>query len=511
MNKISKTKSKTTIYLLFTTLLFLIAFILRIYPAIIRPLNADEAYTIVYLAKFTKIIDIINHDPSVPPLQYIFVKFLSNYSTNLLWLRIPSVIFSICTLIFVFVWIKEVSKKCAFISVLLLTFSNIQISYSWQVYVYSQLCFFGLLSVYFFYKLYYEKQTNLFYSLGFFVFTIASWFTHYSYFWTFSGIFILVIISILKMIQRKRINVQEKYIIFPFILIIISLGLYAPIFINNFGRALINISWMQQDINLFYIGEMLLHAVGLYDLFKIAFLNNNIIYILIVLITTYILIYQLLYKKHTNKEKGIIFFVNILFVSNIIFPLFSSFIFKQNLLAERGLILASVLFSIQIAFLLKKLTLNITGLYFSIFYIFFYIIYSIFINRTNVQILVNQEISKYYVEWIRDNLLNSKRELNIVLFASEANPFINARPNKYVIDYYWYGYDGNTPMRDYKYIDQDNINNYKDKLFFLLVVENSKKINILEQNTICKHFNKLYEFYEYEEYYGFGIYECNGG
>lgn len=498
---------KNIIYTISIILLFFIASLLRIKPAIVRPINFDEAYTAVYLAKFEKIIDIINHDPSVPPLQYLLIKLMGKYSTNLLWFRTPSIIFSIITLYVVFNWIKCYSKKAAFISLFLLTFSILQISYSWQAYVYSQFCLFSLLSIYFFYQLYYKKQINILNSFGFFIFSIASWFTHYSYFWTFLGISLIIVFSIFRTIKTKKIKIHEKQIFITYSLIIVVFLSYTPIFINNFNRALINISWMEQNINFLYFGEMLLYIVGLHDLFQISLLNNNVIYISLIVIIASILVYQTFFNKNNKNNKNIIFLLNLIFVSNIFFPLIAFLIFKQNVLSERGLIITTVIFSIQVGFLLKDISNNKIGIYFSVLFLIFFAIYSRTIDRNNVKIMANQEAAKYYVEWFRKNNIDPNENIYIVLFASEFTPNINFYTNKYVVDYYWYGYDGNNPFKEYTLIDQNNLKDFTNIKFYLLVMENTKKINILDQKNICKAFKKVFEV---EQDYRFGIYECYG-
>jgi uncharacterized membrane protein len=104
-------KQKYLIYFLLIVITFLSGFYLRLRPALLRPVIFDEAFTITYLAEFDHLEQIIFADASVPPLHYLLIKLMSQISTDILWLRMPSVIFSMLGLYLAYQLGRKFSKK----------------------------------------------------------------------------------------------------------------------------------------------------------------------------------------------------------------------------------------------------------------------------------------------------------------------------------------------------------------------------------------------------------------
>jgi len=486
-------------------ILFIIGFILRIKPILTRPVIFDEAFTITYLIKYQKIIDIVHNDPSVPPLHYILIKLLSNFSTKIFWLRLPSLIYSMTSLLIIYKWIKSYSKKAAIYTLIFLTFSNFQITYSWQAYVYGQLFFFSLISLYSFYKCFYENNAKTENLIVFVISSLASWFTHYGYAWTLAGIAFIICYTLIQ--SKFKLEKNIKKTTYAFLVIIIGLILYSPIFLNKFWYAIKIVSWIP-NINFFSFGKALLKLFGLDSHFDDEILDNKTVYFIFTLL--YLFLYRVYFSLRNNlniKEKSIFSFILTILMINTLAPLVFSLIIKQSIFAERSLIICSFLFTALVSLILSKLEKR------KIFNLVLFIILTLFIfytrkiDRNGIPfIFQSQEAAKNYAEWFRDNNQLNNKNVNILSFDSSSfYPYIDTT-NFCSIDYYWYGYDGKEKLNKYKQITPENFYEYKNREFYIFVMLNPKNIDLGETNFFCDSPKFLYEA---QKDSGLAIYKCN--
>ena len=140
------------------------------------------------------------------------------------------------------------------------------------------------------------------------------------------------------------------------------------------------------------------------------------------------------------------------------------------------------------------------------------------INRTKYLISQEQDISKYYVDWLRKNIDYINKDYPIFIYNS-LRPFAYsediANLNYYIFDYYWKGYDQKPPLYEYKkiYLEREIYENR----FYLLLMNNiddeiSDKI-CLNKKTIPlriydEEVSKLFDM-RFQDSLDLHIYECN--
>lgn len=491
----------------------LAALYLRLKPAILRPIIFDEAFTITHLIKFDSITAMIEADPSVPPLHYLLIKLLSNYSTKALWLRLPSIVFSLMGLYISYKLAKKFSDDVAFLTLLMLSFSSFLINYTWQAYVYSQLFFLGTLAIYTFFILLTDEKIKRqnFLVLIVYISSVLAFFTHYGFIWTIAG---FVLISLYKLFKSKlnfkKINRTDKKIILVTALICLSIVAYAPIFLKIFNRAMHNIIWFK-TLNIFSLGESLSNLFGFYDAFSFnTFLISNLNKIIFTILFIFLLL--CLIKLKNQKINYLI----IISLSNLMLPMLLSVLMKQSIHADRAIIIVSTTLSILFSIFIKKLFNDKYYYYFLIIFSIFFIFFTNKINRTNYYIFQQDDLSKYFVDWFRKHPEHLMKENNFLINYNQFDSldtmkFSNLNYLNYVVfNYYWKGFDGNPPLYEYRQIN--SIEDISNKRFYLLSMSDpDEKIcmnNILtkiNQNG-QKQTHNIFSFYDSLKIY---LYECN--
>lgn len=511
MKKISV---KRIVYLLLIIVFFLMAFYLRLKAAIIRPVIFDEAYTITYLAQFKSVEKIIFADPSVPPLHYLLIKLMSRVSTGILWLRAPSVIFSMLGLWIAYGFAKRFSKKVALLVIIMLSFSNFHIMFSWQAYVYSQLFFLGIANLYLFFHLLNDKNIkneNLKVFLVF-VSAIMAFLTHYGFIWNIAGLALVLFHKIiLAKFDYKRINLQHKKLILAGFGVFLFLLSYSPIIIYNFNRALKNIAWFD-PINIYTIGLSFQRLLGFYDWFGWnIFLNSTLGKILPSIFLPFILVYLI-----RLKDKNINFLI-VVSLANLLLPIILSLIIGENIHATRAIIIASFTFTTLLAIsaekIFKKKLFYIFLIIFSIFYLNFFKI----TNRSYIQVSQEFDLIKQYVRWFRKHPKYVKEKKPIFIYNKNHHfPSKDQFVNYFVLNYYWFGYNNEEALG--KYTKIKNLEEIQQKNFYLLLVSeleteeeldafcpNKKNIRVSRFSNI---FQQKSDFYYHDSLDVF-IYECN--
>jgi len=273
-------KQKCLLYSLTVATVFLIGFYFRLRPALVRPIIFDEAFTITYLIKFDKLQEMIFADASVPPLHYLLMKLMSYVSTNILWLRSPSIVFSMLGIWLSYKFARKFSKKVALLVTIMLSFSTLHTLFSWQAYVYSQLFFLGTATVYLFFHLLTDrniKNENL-KAFLLFISGVLAFLTHYGFIWSIAGLALILFHKIiLAKFNYKKIKSQHQKLILAGSGTFLFLIGYSPIIIYNFNKALENIGWFDQ-IDIYTLGQSFGKLLGFYDQFSWnIFLTSNIV------------------------------------------------------------------------------------------------------------------------------------------------------------------------------------------------------------------------------------------
>lgn len=508
---------KKTLYSSTIALIFLIAFFLRLKAAIIRPVIFDEAFTITYLIKFHSITDMILADASVPPLHYLLVKLMSNVSTNILWLRMPSIVFSILGLWITYKFAKKFSKKVALLALFMMSFSNFHILFSWQAYVYSQLFFLGAATIYLFFHLLTDKNIkhkNL-KSLLLFISAVAGFLTHYGFIWTIVGLSLILFHKIiLAKFDYKKIKNQYQKLILVGSGIFLFLVSYSPIIIYNFDQALKNIGWFDQ-INIYTVGESFYKLIGFYDQFSwnifLASDYSKILFTIILLSIVFCLV-------KLKKEK--INFLIVVSLINLLLPILFSVIIGDTIHATRAIIASSSTFTILFAIFIDKIFKKNLFYLFLIPFLIFYLNFSFITNRNQQNVAQEFDLIKQYVSWFRKHpsYLNKKQGI-LVYNKNHPISLPSSWVNYFVLNYYWKGYDGKAPLPNYEKIR--TLNDIKQKHFYLLTVskfdenESEKEIEAtcpnhktLQISSFDKISQQPSDLYYYDSLDIF-VYECN--
>jgi len=479
-----------------------IALFLRIKPAIFRPIVFDEAYTIVFLTQFDRLIDLIKADPSVPPLHYLLIKFLMLFSSKMFFLRLPSLIYSGLSLIIIYQWLKKYSQKVALIALLLLSFSALLINYSWQAYVYAQLFFLGILSLYSFQRLFYfqkPERAKLFLNVFFFS-SLAAFFTHYGFIWTLVGMGGIILFDLQKNHwQWQKITSIKKQILVVFALILLSLLAYLPIFMQIFSNALERITYSDPLLR-DSLGEKIIHLSGLFDLFDGSIFSLSKLKYLAISLLIFLII-----QAWRRRNDWIVFSIVIL-LSNLLLPIFASLIVGQSIYASRSIIVASFSLTFLIADYLAK-SKHYWQKIASLIILFFFINNMLLVNRTDVEVYEPHEIAEKYTNWFRQQAQLSNKELVFFIYNNQ-RPFqpINFQVDQVNLDYYWYGLDGQDPLPNYRILYPNEWKEYilEKKQFYLLPMLNTNKEFISQD--ICPEANILYVA---DESLNLNIYQCN--
>lgn len=114
----------------------------------------DEAITAKVVQKFGFLDIITKFSPNDfhPPLYYLFLKVWTNFfGYSEISLRLPSVIFSLITVVFVYLIAKKfISKKAALLSAFFLTINPLFVYYSQEARMYSMVTMLVAGAMYFF-------------------------------------------------------------------------------------------------------------------------------------------------------------------------------------------------------------------------------------------------------------------------------------------------------------------------------------------------------------------------
>lgn len=158
--------------------LILLSLTTRLYGIVDKDLWFDEVLDINQSLKSAYTILTIG---LLTPLHYLIIHAFSFISTDILFLRIPSVLFGIASVILFYAAIKKISSdKVAFLSALLLAISPMIIEFSQQILHYSYFVFFTIATLYFYFDLLLKPRFEIKDILLFVFFTVCNLTTHLS-------------------------------------------------------------------------------------------------------------------------------------------------------------------------------------------------------------------------------------------------------------------------------------------------------------------------------------------
>lgn len=471
-NQFPKALESKKFFNCFIFIILILALLLRLKIINTQGVTLIESFTLFDVITKTNMIEMIEADDSIPPLQYLIFRFISWFSTELFWLRMPNLIFFTVIFFIIFELTRKQGKLSALIALILLSFSPYQLEYSWESYVYLLFQFWGAVNLYSLYKLVMEKLKKnqfTFWSVIFIISNVCGFFTHYSHIWfILAEILYLIFLFFKAKFYKIKLNKKYKKIFILLLITVFILVLYLPIFNLIYHTALVNISWFER-LNIFDIGYNFLVTLGVYDLWHYGITNHKHIKIfgsILFLIFSLISIWRLKNFKHTNLISDLGFF---LALSSIVFVYFISEIIGQSILEEKTLVILSLIVVINLSQIIifglkQKLLIKIITISFSCLLTFHYINQSMFYIKN--QFYTGQITTLNLVK------LAKKEKISAMLFLKPgdcAYPQDKDGKNHRELDYYWFGHDRLFQKPAYTLITDENFNNFYQKKDYWIV------------------------------------------
>lgn len=218
---------KIALYFLF--LIILLGAFLRVYRLGDKSLWLDEFFSLRDSQSFSTVIRVAH-----PPLFFIILHFFRCMGEKEFFLRLPSAIFGVLTILIVYrVGKLFFGTKEGLIGAFLLSISTFHIDYSQQARMYAIFTFLSMLSLFFFYKALKENKKEFW--AGFLLSTALVLYTH------FFGILVVFVEALLSIIfitnqilkSKKEPSIKRTFSTLVLSYVIISL-LYLPSIIKNF-------------------------------------------------------------------------------------------------------------------------------------------------------------------------------------------------------------------------------------------------------------------------------------
>jgi hypothetical protein len=142
----------------------LVALVVRLHGLLDRPAWDDEMWTLrnLYTSDWGDLLRIA-FDDYWPPLHYLVLNTVTRIGdTGLFWLRGPSAVFGMATVVAMYFLTKELfdNRLAALAGTVLLAGTTTHVLYSQEARVYSMLLFFSVLSALFFYRSFWERRIS---------------------------------------------------------------------------------------------------------------------------------------------------------------------------------------------------------------------------------------------------------------------------------------------------------------------------------------------------------------
>lgn len=186
--------------------------LLRLYRVRMKDLWYDEVLDVIQSQK--SVIEIF-HDVKLTPLHYLFVHFFHVLNSSILWLRVPSILFGVASLVILYFIVKKhLNRSTALFATFLLAISPMAIEFSQQILHYSYFVFFTLLSLYFYLDLIFERQFRVRTIVLFILFSLCNLATHLSAFIILcvEGVFFIAVNSVYyrEFWQKLKVLARQK-------------------------------------------------------------------------------------------------------------------------------------------------------------------------------------------------------------------------------------------------------------------------------------------------------------
>lgn len=224
-----------------------IALYTRLYRITEKDLWYDEVLDILQVEK--PLINTLQNDT---PMHYLIVYVFRQFSSNILWLRMPSVLFGVASVVLLYFTVRKIfGKNTALFSTLMLAISPMIIEFSQQILHYSFFIFFTILTLYFYIDLLLEKKLRFSTVMLFIAATLMNLTTHVSAFMVVQFEFLFFVIYTLFHLKDsfrkfKSFFTVKRNLLFMLTLLIIAILFAFRLNTTNITR-IINYSRFNSD------------------------------------------------------------------------------------------------------------------------------------------------------------------------------------------------------------------------------------------------------------------------
>ena len=391
-------------------LILMIAIFFRAKDMLAFEFWVDEAFTgILMRLPVREFLQILSHDAH-PPLFNVFLRIWSTFfGTGEFFLRLPSLIFGVLTIILSYILVKKaLGKTFGLICALLMSINPFLIGYSTEARSYS---FYGFLTLLTFSFLIFQKR------LPFLISSVFLLFTHY-----IAPLYVIpmLVFFVHQNLNKKSLAMSLKKcspVIFVLVILVITvfMGLNASgdkintdwvrkVSLNNIPRSITSYSY---GVKVKLPGADEINNVNLY-------INKNYIgYIILPIYIFSVILY--LYKVKQDKNELLKFLlINVLFIGPQVVLILAGYFTRYNLYVERYLFPSSIFFILSVIYIFNK----ITSFEISIIIILFYFFTTLRIQRP------------YYHSGLKEIARQYRNFSNEMVFSS---------PVDYVIARYYFG------------------------------------------------------------------------
>lgn len=416
------------------------ALIIRLNLILSLPLWLDEAC--IFFTSQKKAIDLLllrHYDASHPPLYFLLIHFWQKINTQPFFLRLPSLFFSIASIILVYLIGKKLKDKhFGLISALIISFYNFHINFSWQIRPYALVVFLVFFSVYNLINLLTSNKAKWLYL--FVLSNVLAFYTDYSFIWYYFSL--VISLGCLFLWKEKFNNLQFKNLLKGLLISFFFMAPWMFIFFKRLPEALELEEYIKITVE--KINYDFLNILGL------SFEKQFLAYFFALLSFLGIFI-----KRDVFKNKVNFFFDSILIIFAFFPPLGSLLfsLFYSPIFLAKNVWIVSLICIFGFAKLIDKLT------YFSRFLSFILLIGWIFTSLS-----VSPQAATYSTApserdfgKIRNIMLNHDEKHNLIVFFGEDY-------EEMTLEYYLLGFDG-TKLKDFRimtFTPQENLVYYKE-------------------------------------------------
>lgn len=202
-------KTRLNKNILLILLILVLAILVRSYGLTFESIWLDESFSIYYAQQ--SITQIVSLPDTNPPLYNLVLSpFVKIFGIGKFWVRLPSVIFGVLSVLFMYLLTKKIfNQRIALIASLILSISSYHVFYSQEARVYALFNFLSIISMYFFIR--YFKSTKKMEAFYYILFTALLAYSHNF------GLFIILTQNIfyvtINFIQKDHIKIKKWFII----------------------------------------------------------------------------------------------------------------------------------------------------------------------------------------------------------------------------------------------------------------------------------------------------------